>query len=511
MPFGWGAKFCKQWARISLWSFFSDIQVKDIENADCSHGPIIFAATHHNMLMDPAVLNKACTGLTHWWAKKEVFIENKYWLKFLYSSGLVPVDRKAKDHTSLYKETFDVLELNESLVIFPEGTSHTLPSLGKLKDGASFVALEYNKALKDYPSDKLNQHGQRPKPASIVPVGIVYTDKSKYRSQVIVRFGQTIHVNDYLSDYEKDPKTTAKRVTRRIEDSLISLTINAPDWTIGKGARMARELLFPGEYGLMHDFVPVTQSLIRILKEKPELAQACYAYREDLNRLSLRDTDMMDLTPTDASSSPATAHMNVNVNHRYVLKDFFMKTHTLLFDLPILLPAFVIHFPLYVMARHYTKVQPYEEVLAQEKIFYASLSVMVIYSSLFLFSWYYVYHLTLYGMLFTGLTLAILFWMHTEFIDSKYEAFKQWKGAAILLDAFVLKRDGGRRQQAIMALVNRREQLQKELLDVVWAAAATTDPVSSSSSAPSMVEEHPTSFMQAVRRVQKALYTRHSF
>jgi hypothetical protein len=46
------------------------------------------------------------------------------------------------------------------------------------------VALEYAKLIKD--KLRYNKYGQLARPAAIVPVGIVYTEKSKYRSVVIV-------------------------------------------------------------------------------------------------------------------------------------------------------------------------------------------------------------------------------------------------------------------------------------------------------------------------------------
>ncbi|KAI8642709.1 hypothetical protein BD408DRAFT_465919 [Parasitella parasitica] len=129
--------------------------------------------------------------------------------------------------------------------------------MSKLKDGAAFVALEYANSLKVKP--RYNKHGQLIKPAAIVPVGIVYTDKTKYRSEVLVRFGKPIQMAYYVADFEKTPKTTAKAVTKALEDALLSLTVNSPDWLSRKSAAMAREMLFPAEYGDMTDFVQVSQ------------------------------------------------------------------------------------------------------------------------------------------------------------------------------------------------------------------------------------------------------------
>lgn len=110
--------------------------IQDVANLRTSYS----AATHHNMLLDPAVLCNACSKeYLHYWAKSSIFV-NAYATQFLNSVGCVPVDRESKDHLGLYQSTFDVMELNESIAVFPEGTSHTLSRISKLKDGASFVS-----------------------------------------------------------------------------------------------------------------------------------------------------------------------------------------------------------------------------------------------------------------------------------------------------------------------------------------------------------------------------------
>lgn len=41
MPFGFAAEFCKQWARISLWSFFSHVKIEGYEDATKQDQPYI--------------------------------------------------------------------------------------------------------------------------------------------------------------------------------------------------------------------------------------------------------------------------------------------------------------------------------------------------------------------------------------------------------------------------------------------------------------------------------------
>lgn len=100
------------------------------------------AATHHNMIVDPAVLSVTFPNKRrlHYWAKDSMF-KNPYAASFLNDCGVVPVDRTTKNNSLLYAATFDVLKLGEAVAVFPEGTSHTLPRLGTFKDGTSFVSF----------------------------------------------------------------------------------------------------------------------------------------------------------------------------------------------------------------------------------------------------------------------------------------------------------------------------------------------------------------------------------
>ncbi|GAN04500.1 acyltransferase [Mucor ambiguus] len=456
MPFGFAAKFSKEWARISLWSFFSDVRIEGYEEATTEDQPRIFAATHHNMLLDPAVLCNVCSKeYLHYWAKSSIFV-NEYATRFLNSVGCVPVDRESKDHLSLYQSTFDVMELNECIALFPEGTSHTLSRISKLKDGASFVR-EMHKLIPAFWTNL--RYGQLAKPAAIVPVGIVYTEKSSYRSVVIVRFGKPIQMEGYLADFSKAPKATAKLVTKALGDALLTLTVNSPNWPDRKSAAMAREILFPGEYGNMPDFIQVSQSLINIFVEQDDLrplADNLHAYWCELKDLKLRDTDL----------ACYGGNRKQKFIPRTIIKNFISKSLALFMDLPVSLPIVLVHLPLYLISQHYSKHEVHEEVKAQDKILYATLMVPVVYLSLFIWLWYYLYRFTFCGFLFAVLTTIVFFWLHVVSIDRKYEQFKQWKGSFQLLDAFVLKRGLGNRKKRLVEIAKLRDAIQNDLQQV---------------------------------------------
>lgn len=98
----------------------------------------------------------------------------------LLSTGNIPVDRKSKDRQILFRGTFDALSKGEVVALFPEGTSYTEPRIMQVKDGAAWAAMEYTKWVMENPGKA------SPLPITVVPAAIVYTNKSKYRSDVCI-------------------------------------------------------------------------------------------------------------------------------------------------------------------------------------------------------------------------------------------------------------------------------------------------------------------------------------
>jgi glycerol-3-phosphate O-acyltransferase/dihydroxyacetone phosphate acyltransferase len=78
----------------------------------------------------------------------------------------------------LFKGTFEALAKGSVVALFPEGTSYTEPRIMQVKDGASWAALEYLRWTKENPGRTVD------KEVVIIPTAIVYTNKSKYRSDV---------------------------------------------------------------------------------------------------------------------------------------------------------------------------------------------------------------------------------------------------------------------------------------------------------------------------------------
>jgi hypothetical protein len=80
------------------------------------------------------------------------------------------------------------------VAVFSEGTSYTEPRIVQIKDGSSYAALEYTKWAREQEHEGKGIVGGG-KPIVIQPTAIVYTDKSKYRSDVSSRTFEMHHLS----------------------------------------------------------------------------------------------------------------------------------------------------------------------------------------------------------------------------------------------------------------------------------------------------------------------------
>jgi 1-acyl-sn-glycerol-3-phosphate acyltransferase len=148
--------------------------------------PVIYAANHSNALADVALIVAKTPKFPHflatatWWKRRPV--------RLLFElGGVLPVRRRADGPDPSGNEaTFDAcyraLDQGAHLVIFPEGIMHPEPQLLPLKTGAARIAL--GAAARGTPG------------VVIVPVGLVYEDRGRWRSRAVVRFGPPIPMHE---------------------------------------------------------------------------------------------------------------------------------------------------------------------------------------------------------------------------------------------------------------------------------------------------------------------------
>jgi 1-acyl-sn-glycerol-3-phosphate acyltransferase len=126
-------------------------------------GPVVFVANHPNGLLDPLVLRMAAGRPVRFLAKSTLF-GNPLGKLAMDAFGSVPVYRAQDaqggtgDRSAANEKTFArcraLLAEGEAIALFPEGTSHSDPSLRPLKTGAARIALSAERGCGAGPGDR---------------------------------------------------------------------------------------------------------------------------------------------------------------------------------------------------------------------------------------------------------------------------------------------------------------------------------------------------------------------
>ena len=261
-------------------------------NADVvPEGPgVIFVLNHPNGLVDPALVFVALPRRISFLAKSTLF-RMPVISFFLRTVEALPVYRKvdAGEDLSKNQETFELsrqlLKRGGSIALFPEGISHNSPKLLPLKTGAARIAL-------GAASVGRNANGLA---VYIVPVGLFYTNKTTFRSEAMLFFGEPFRVQPVELDEDKQPPRPAvKELTARIEQALRSVTVNAETESDLQTARLAEEIMATAEVNadlaekleFLRSFVQETEASAGSLS-RDELTARIHKFDEKLKLLRL--------------------------------------------------------------------------------------------------------------------------------------------------------------------------------------------------------------------------------
>lgn len=183
-------------------------------------GPVLLVANHPNSLLDPTLVVAAGARPVRFLAKAPLFRDWKIgWL--VKAAGAIPVYRKADDPALMsrnedsFRAVFDALAQGAVVGIFPEGISHSDPSIAPLRTGAARVALGAAARL-----------GWA---IPIVPVGLSFRAKDIFRSDAYVVRGFPLAWGD-LAARGPDDAEVVRELTARVDFALRAVTVNLASW-----------------------------------------------------------------------------------------------------------------------------------------------------------------------------------------------------------------------------------------------------------------------------------------
>jgi glycerol-3-phosphate O-acyltransferase / dihydroxyacetone phosphate acyltransferase len=250
-------------ARVTLHVFFREVEVKGLDNLKQVDGAMLLVANHVNNLIDPFLL-LGFVGRRPRFLAKSTLWSHPVVAPLLLLMGALPVYRRQDGaRVSRNIQTFArcraILGQGGTVSLFPEGRSHNEPGPQPLKTGAARIALE---TAARHPEVRLK----------IVPVGLIYEDKERFRSRVLLHVGTPIDPALEVAEHRDPGGAAVRQLTRRIAAGLEAVTVRFASWEEARLVDRAAFLAAEADVRLS-DRLPLWQCLAsayqRLLVEDP--------------------------------------------------------------------------------------------------------------------------------------------------------------------------------------------------------------------------------------------------
>lgn len=207
-------RFVQQLSYGVLNSLFS-LDVDGLHNIPKT-GPFILASNHASHF-DPPAIGSVLPREMFFFARKTLFKPGfPKWI--LDQLNTIPVDRDGDSDVAALRRTLKVLELQEGLVLFPEGTRTEDGRLGKAKAGVGLIACRSQ--------------------AVVVPTFIRGSFEALKRGKSLPEFGHPMHISFgkplFPSDYDnRSPdKTRYTYAAQTIMHAIEALSLEAVDYPV---------------------------------------------------------------------------------------------------------------------------------------------------------------------------------------------------------------------------------------------------------------------------------------
>lgn len=157
--------------------------------------PVLYVCNHRSNI-DPPLVGSFARGSLALMAKEELF-RNKFFGWLITKLGAFPVSR-GKGDTAVIDTAVERLQ-ERSLFMFPEGTRSKDGKVHKGHTGAALVAAKSGR--------------------QVLPCGIIFGPKLKFRSKIRVIYGKPIDTAEYVESSENpNPRQLVKLKNRYMDD-----------------------------------------------------------------------------------------------------------------------------------------------------------------------------------------------------------------------------------------------------------------------------------------------------
>ena len=286
--------------------FYPRIEVDGRENLPAG-GPLLFVSNHPNGLLDPLVLMVGLRRHISFLAKS-TFFANPLGRLVMGAFGALPVYRQRDegreggaqgDRGARNEQTFArcraLLRAGQPLALFPEGTTHSNPTMLPLRTGAARIALSAE-------AEAGWQLGLR-----VVPVGLWYQDKALFRSSALLVVGEPFGLADCAAAYVADSQRAVDDLTAEIDIRLDAVVLQAENAEALRGIPLLAAWTAPAELETLEQQHERTAELLRgyqrLRDTDPErletIAQHARGYAGALRTLGIDDPWALELPEAD--------------------------------------------------------------------------------------------------------------------------------------------------------------------------------------------------------------------
>ena len=214
-----GYELLKKW--VNWWHnkiYYNHVTIIGKENIP-DNKPLIFAANHQNALMDALIMLLSVDRIMVFVARADIF-KNPKIAKILYFLKILPIYRvrdgfdTVKKTNDIIKRTVNVIANGCGMVILPEGNHSDVRRLRPLKKGFARMAFQ-TEEMNDF---NLDLH--------IVPVGIYYNSRKKYRSNILIQYGKPFPVSPHIEKYKENPPVALNNIKDELSDAMRPLILD---------------------------------------------------------------------------------------------------------------------------------------------------------------------------------------------------------------------------------------------------------------------------------------------
>ena len=219
-------------ARVVLHSYYAEVRVQGRHHLS-GESPVVVVSTHPNALVDAMLVATTLESKVFITARATLF-DSRPLSAFLRRVGVIPLRRQqdvpvgrsaagsATRNDGSRAQVLEVLRRRNAVLIFPEGVSDDRLHLAPLRSGAARIALQ--------------AHDVGLRHLRILPFGLIYEEKERRHSRVLVRIGAPIDVDAWVEDH---PRKSPAALTRDL-----TLLLDHASLGFASGERAAAAIAF---------------------------------------------------------------------------------------------------------------------------------------------------------------------------------------------------------------------------------------------------------------------------